>query len=649
MKKMNKKMNSPWFALPVAWCMLAFAAAPADELDDETRLLAVLESEVPAGPKARACYQLKQVGTERSIPVLAALLADPALAHPARYALESMPYPEVDAALREALGRVGGNLQAGVAITMGRRACRESVPALAQVLTEAEPCVAAAAAGALGRIGGEGALAAVEAAWQQERPPQVRWAVGDAMARLAEQRLAAGDADGAVAIFRQLAEAGAPRPLRMAGLLGLLRCAGEEAATEVLAMLRGDDALARQMAAAHIAELPADALPRLAEAAGELPAAQQELLLDALAARRAPSLLPAALAAAQSETPSLRLAGLRALSAVGDGAAVGVLAAALRAGGQKAETARWSLVGLRAEGVDEALAGELERAGDPAGHAALVDVLVARQTRSAVPLLTKQALADGAAIRGQAMAGLAALAGPGDVGPMVRAMLKAEDGRARDEAERAIMRVCERIADPARRAAPVLEAIAETDDASQVQVLPLLGRIGGPEALKLIRRAMQSERPALREAGVRALCNWPTDAVADDLKDLAGSAPEPSHRIWSLRALIRVITLPEGRPRHEKLAVLKEAMELATRDDERKLALVRSPALRGLDTFRWVRPYLDDASLRQEACLAVVEMAHHRELREPNAAEFDAALKRVIDLCEDAQLVERAKNYLSGR
>ena len=41
----------------------------------------------------------------------------------------------------------------------------------------------------------------------------------------------------------------------------------------------------------------------------------------------------------------------------------------------------------------------------------------------------------------------------------------------------------------------------------------------------------------------------------------------------------------------------------------------------------------------------VVELAHSKMLREPNKEEFARALDRVIALCKDKSLVDRAKQY----
>ena len=60
----------------------------ADSLAAEDRLLAVLKSAAAVGEKANACRELKLLGTEKSVPVLASLLGDAELSHPARFALE---------------------------------------------------------------------------------------------------------------------------------------------------------------------------------------------------------------------------------------------------------------------------------------------------------------------------------------------------------------------------------------------------------------------------------------------------------------------------------------------------------------------------------------------------------------------------------
>ena len=107
----------------------------------------------------------------------------------------------------------------------------------------------------------------------------------------------------------------------------------------------------------------------------------------------------------------------------------------------------------------------------------------------------------------------------------------------------------------------------------------------------------------------------------------------------------RIAPLPDGRSDAQKLELLQKAWTLCTRDTERKLVLSRAQAIRIPETLRFVVPYMDQPSYAQEACKTVVELAHHRGLREPNKAEFDRALDKVIQTSKDATVVDRANRY----
>ena len=45
----------------------------------------------------------------------------------------------------------------------------------------------------------------------------------------------------------------------------------------------------------------------------------------------------------------------------------------------------------------------------------------------------------------------------------------------------------------------------------------------------------------------------------------------------------------------------------------------------------------------------MVELAHHREVRDANKADFMPALDKVIAICKDPTLVERANRYKAGK
>ena len=138
--------------------LLMAPAIPAAEgespVEKQRRLIAVLQSDAPPQDKAIPCKQLAIYGNKDAVPALAPLLADKDLASWARIALEAIPGPEADEALRSAVPKLKGNLLIGTINSIGVRRDSKAVQSLAGKLNDADSEVVAAAAAALGKIGG---------------------------------------------------------------------------------------------------------------------------------------------------------------------------------------------------------------------------------------------------------------------------------------------------------------------------------------------------------------------------------------------------------------------------------------------------------------------------------------------------------------
>jgi HEAT repeat protein len=119
----------------------------------------------PASPAARAyvCRELARIGSAASVPALAPLLADEDLSLMARHALERIPGPEADKALRDAVAKTQGRTRAGIIDSIGVRRDARSVAVLVKILGS-DPAAAPAAAKSLGEIGTVEAADALEPA-----------------------------------------------------------------------------------------------------------------------------------------------------------------------------------------------------------------------------------------------------------------------------------------------------------------------------------------------------------------------------------------------------------------------------------------------------------------------------------------------------
>ena len=101
-------------------------------------------------------------------------------------------------------------------------------------------------------------------------------------------------------------------------------------------------------------------------------------------------------------------------------------------------------------------------------------------------------------------------------------------------------------------------------------------------------------------------------------------------------------------PPARRLDLLKLAMALADRDEDRRVILDRTALVHTVGALHFTLPYLDQPPLCEQACRTVVALAHQRSLRLPNLPEFNRALDRVIQLSKEAGVVDRARKYRAG-
>jgi hypothetical protein len=226
---------------------------------------------------------------------------------------------------------------------------------------------------------------------------------------------------------------------------------------------------------------------------------------------------------------------------------------------------------------------------------------------------------------------------------LISLLLQVKDRQHRDRLETTYLEIAKKHDNTVE---PILAAMK--DDADTVTLLPVLGRVGGPAAQKKVEESLVSGDPAKSAAGIRALCNWPDASVAGKLAELAKGEQEQGVRIAALRAYIRVVSLASDRPDAKTLQMLQWAFAAAERPEEKILVADGISTVRTMETLRWLVTLLDDKEVAQVACRSIVDLAHHRRLRNPNSDEFVKALRRVIEVSQDAPTVTLAKGYIEG-
>jgi hypothetical protein len=205
---------------PIDAAVVAAHGDPALAAELEKRFGAVLAGGASRAARQYACRKLSLVGTAASVPALAALLGDKDESHMARYALERIPAPEATAALRTALGQVGGDLTIGMLSSLAAKRDAASVPAIAALVT-GDSAVAVAAAEALGIMATPEAAAALAGATAGGAAAE---AVLDARLACADVFLKAGRKAEARAIYEAVSKAVGDTPATHRGRAVRMAC-----------------------------------------------------------------------------------------------------------------------------------------------------------------------------------------------------------------------------------------------------------------------------------------------------------------------------------------------------------------------------------------------------------------------------------------
>ncbi|MDZ7617829.1 MAG: hypothetical protein U1E05_12550, partial [Patescibacteria group bacterium] len=473
-------------------------------------------------------------------------------------------------------------------------------------------------------------------------------ALAAALLHCANSAATSAKAEQAEAIYRKLSETGQPTGARLAAFEALLTMQKTTIGATVTEWLAADDAVQRRVAARHLDALSDAELDALLDRMNSLDEATQTTLLQVSVERKGGEMLQIATELAKSENEGTKRAGVRLLGQTGDPAAIPVLMDALAAGGLVTDAARDALMQLPRDQVAPALLAAL--AERPASRAPVIDILARMKYYEAIDAIIELAEQDAPETYSPALDGLRVICDPdkSDIPRLVKLLLRSRPGQHADEVEKTILVVCDKLPADADRSELVLESLRGVPESQAPKYLPLLGRLGGSDARKRIDAGLASADPAVKEAAVRALCNWPNAGVADQLLEIAKKDDNRTFKRWALRAFIRVVSLKSDRPESETLALLQEAMRLAGNDEDRQLVLERAGNVRTMDAVNWIAPYLDDPKLAQAASRALVELAHHRFLRHPNMDRFGPLLKRIAKISTDPAIAERAARYEQG-
>lgn len=617
----------------------------AADKEKEAKLIAVLQSSAPAAEKAIPCKELSIYGTATAVPALAPLLKDPQLASWARIALEAIPGPEADKALRDAVSVTKGRLQQGVINSIGVRRDENAVPLLSQKLQDSDPEIIASAAVALGRIGGDDAAKALTKALGGS-PEAARMYVAEGAIRCAEGFLNAKKHGKARKLYDSVRESNVPKHKMLEATRGAILARERGGIPLLMEQLRSEDKQRVSIGLRTARELPGTAVTKaLAAELDKTPAEKQPLLLLALAERGDSVALPTIVSKANSGPTSLRIAAIGVLERLGNVSSVPTLLnAAVSSDKQLSQAAKNALTRLPGTEVDAALVKKLATA-QGAERQTIIELAGKRQIDAALPLI-KQSMNDASpAVRRASFEAIGMMGKAGDLPELLAALQKYDDS----EIEAAILGVAGRAG---ATAAPQLTALAKHEKAEVRPIgLRALAAAGGPVSLKAIEGAITDPNEEVRDEAVRTLASWPNtwpddQSIAEPLLELATHGRKNSHQVLALRGYLQFLQGCRDLSPEQKVKGLEKATTLVKRPEEKRLAisilqpLATPEAIEMLITFTGDEAVADDASNAIIRSINTKPQAFSRELR-------TKALNAVIEHAKNDSLKRRAERMRS--
>jgi HEAT repeat protein len=639
------------FAVGVAFVLLttvAFSAdkAPSSSAEKARQDVAVLKSQAPPAEKALACKRLAIYGTPEAVPALSSLLADKELSSWARIALEAIPGQASDEALRAALKNLQGQLLVGVINSIGVRRDAKAVSALTSKLKDPDPEVAAAAAIALGRIGGDSAAKALERALTKS-PSESRPALALGCILCAENFLAAKKYSAATKLYEVVRKAQVPQQRQLEATRGTILARQAKGLPLLLETLRSPDKDTFDMGLQVARELSGRTVTEaLAAELAKTPANRQGPLLLAIADREDEAVLPTILAAARTGSTDLRLQAIAVMLRLGKPQCVPVLFDTLAENNPElADSAKSALANWADNDVDSQLGTRLSRATG-SERRLLVELAGQRHVAAALPELTKAANDSDAKIRAAGIKALGETVTATDLGLLTDLLAKAKTTGETEDVQAALESACTRITDKTTTANKLIAVFPTSPAVAKCSLLRVLGVVGDPTGLEAVRTAMLDSEPTVRDTAVRVLADWPEPIALAPLFEVFSTTTDESQRFLALRGCVRLLD-GEGQSNGQKLKTFSELLARTQRSDDRKAILSGLANVADPSALKLVEPLLTEPQVQTEAELAYINIAAAIVKSAPTEAK--AAATRLQTESKNESVRDRAAKILGQK
>ncbi|MCK4750848.1 MAG: HEAT repeat domain-containing protein, partial [Bacteroidales bacterium] len=467
--------------------------------------------------KQHVCRELSIIGTAESVPVLSMMLTEKGMTETALLALEKIPGSQAGHAMLAGLEAGDVKMKIAIVNSLASRKVDDAVEPLIKLMHSPNKQLAHSSINALGTFGGERAAKALDN-FSYESDPSLKVSVLDAQLRCANQFLEANDIRNARIIYEQVYRTDPIYPLKYNALLGMFNTSSEDPVNFIANYLRKEEPGFHPYIIRLIYQSDeTENLDILLKDLPDLPTASRIHLISAVAAKGDLSFRKKILEATSEEIQDVRTAAIRALGYIGKPEDVIFLAKlANEKRGTEQELARQSLSILRGTGVNESIIGGISES-EAGIKAELIRCTGERNITEAINLLFETASDADKTVRRESIGALGKLAPSEKIPEMISLLISSPNRRERQEAERAVFALIQKMPEASDRSAAILESLTGLDDpAALASLISILGMIGDNKDLDVLRGYLNSDDGLVQIAALKALSGWQNAAPMND-------------------------------------------------------------------------------------------------------------------------------------
>jgi HEAT repeat protein len=652
--------------------MGSYAARPGAE----TQRLALAQVMVKTLEQARMettvrnwfLLQLQRIGKAESVGLLAKLMSDEDrnTRDYARRALEKNPEAgATEALLKELAGAREARWKIGLINSLGDRRASSAVKPLSQALRDSDPNVARAAAGALARIGGQDSAQALFAVLAQPVGP-VSAAAAQGLIDVAGRTAAAQDTAGAAKIYGAVYEwAGkattVPIGVRGAAATGLIVTDPGRGPEEAARLIQDENPKMRQAAIQAARLSPSGTVTQaLTARLPKLPSDSQVQVLGLIGDRKDTSAEAAVVPMLASQDEAVSLAAANTLSRLGTETSANTLFdAAVNGRGSVQKAAQGGLAvtpGPQADALLKAKAAS----GDARARAVAINLLGQRRGEGTARLLLAYAAETDETVSTAAFQAMVNLADAIDLAALTDLVAQAQSNGTRAASAAALKAVLAKAQDKEAAGKIVIDRMNKAQGRTKLALLSSLTAVGGAAALQAVTDAAHSSEETVRDAGIRALGEWPDYEAVPALVDIASNTQTALNPyVLAVRGALRLLALPQLSmgprmgPRldpaevESRTVLCLKILDRARRIEEKRQAIATLATLPCERSVNRLLELVQDESLKKEAALAAVNLAGAM-LRTNRQAAQELA-RKILDMNVSADINDQANAVLSGR